>query len=140
MSEKSTKSVRVSGWKCREYVQKLQLFHNSGSNHRHPKGATLWSEQRGDLYVVFSYGYYWPLYINWKGVWFMNKDKDKYSPTTSKHSSQANPLVQCVPMERSLMLMLMASQPHDRDLVTAAHLKLLPEALIPEATKTRIAA
>ena len=139
MSEKSTKSVRVSGWKCREYVQKLQLFHNSGSNHRHPKGATLWSEQRGDVYVVFSYGYHWPLYINWKGVWFMNKDK--YGPTTSKHSSQANPLVQCVPMEQALMVMLMARQrPNPEMIVMAAQLKLLPEALIPEVTQARIAA
>lgn len=126
-----TKSVRVSGWKCREYVQKLQLFHNSGS--------TLWSEWRGDTYVVFSYGYHWPLYINWKGVWFENKDK--YSRTTTKHSSQADPLVQCVPMDRLRMVTLMANQrPSPEMIVMAAQLKLLPETFIPEATQARIAA
>ena len=139
MDTNNTKSVRVSGWKCREYVQKLQLFHNSGSNHRHPKGATLWSEQRGDIYVVFSYGDHWPLYVNWKGVWF--KNKDKYGPTTSKHSSQVNPFVPAVPMEQCLMVLLMARQrPNPEMLVMAAQLKLLPEHLIPEATQARITA
>lgn len=135
----TNKSTRVSGWKAREYVQKLQLFHNSGTNHRHPKGATLWSEQRGDIYVVFSYGYHWPLYINWKGVWFSNKDK--YSPTTSKHSSQANPLVGTVPLDQSLMVLLLAKErPCPEMVVMAAQLKLLPDSLIPEVTKVRIAA
>lgn len=135
----TNKSTRVSGWKAREYVQKLQLFHNSGTNHRHPKGATLWSEQRGDIYVVFSYGYHWPLYINWKGVWFRNSDK--YGLTTSKHSSQANPLVQCVPLCQSLMVMLLAKErPCPEMIVMAAQLKLLPDSLIPEVTSARIAA
>ena len=136
MSEKST---RVGGQSCRPYVQKLQLFHNSGSNHRHPKGATLWSEQRGDIYVVFSYGYHWPLYINWKGVWFANSGK--VSRTTTKHTSQANPLVGTVPLDRTLMVMLLAEErPQPDILVKAAQLKLLPDSLIPEATKARIAA
>lgn len=136
MSEKST---RVGGQSCRPYVQQLQLFHNSGSNHRHPKGSTLWSERRGDLYTVFSYGHHWPLYINWKGVWFANRGK--ISRTTTKHASQAHPLTQCVPLSIVEMeYLVLSGRPQPDILVKAARLKLLPEHLIPEATKARIAA
>ena len=129
MSEKSTKSTRVSGWKCREYVQRKQPFHNSNKQ--------LYGKWEGDLYVVYSYGPHWPLYINWKGVWF--KNKDKYSPTTNKHSSQANPLVGTVPLDQSLMVLLLAKErPCPEMVVMAAQLKLLPDSLIPEVTKARL--
>jgi hypothetical protein len=134
MSEKST---RVSGWKCRTYVQNLIPFHNSGSNIGHPMGATLWGERQGDSYVVYSYGRHWPLYVNWRGIWFSNRDK--YSPTTSKHASQANPLVNTVPLPKiDLEYLVLFEVPHDNDLIEAAKLNLLPEDLIPMAAAKRI--
>ena len=44
-----------------------------------------------DLYVVYSYGYHWPLFIYVKSIdrWFENTDK--YGVTTSKHHSQTHP-------------------------------------------------
>lgn len=134
----SEKSVRVSGWKCREYVQQRKLFHNSGSNHRHPKGSTLWSEQRGDIYVVFSYGYHWPLYINWRGIWFSNVGKA--SRTTSKHASQANPFCPTVPLSGFEMKAIMdAGRPTPEHLVQAATKGItIPEDLIPVVVGQRI--
>ena len=142
MSEKST---RVGGQSCRLYIQKLQLFHNSGSNHRHPKGSTLWSEWATyadgtpSLYVVYSYGRHWPLYINWNGVWFSNTDK--YSRTTTKHASQTHPLTQCVPLSKiDMEYLVLFGRPQPDILVKAAQLKLLSDDLISEVTKARIAA
>lgn len=75
--------MRVSGWKCRDYVRRCEPFQNNG--------RSLWSEWVGDIYVVYSYGRHWPLYACWKGAWF--KNADRYSRTTSKHAVQAHPLV-----------------------------------------------
>lgn len=130
MSEKSTKSTRVSGWKCREYVQRKQPFHNSNKQ--------LYGKWEGDLYVVYSYGPHWPLYINWKGVWFANTSK--VSRTTTKHASQTRPLTQCVPMAKDDMVCLMSYGITLEHMVMAAQLKLLPEHLIHEATQARITA
>jgi hypothetical protein len=43
------------------------------------------------LYVVFSYGQHWPLFVFEKigGTWMVNEDK--FSRTTSKHRGQAHP-------------------------------------------------
>tara|TARA_Y100000004_G_scaffold180703_1_gene225598 strand:- start:252 stop:599 length:348 start_codon:yes stop_codon:yes gene_type:complete len=44
-----------------------------------------------DLYVVYSYGYHFPMYVfdYTTREWYANSDK--YSPTTSKHQSQCRP-------------------------------------------------
>jgi hypothetical protein len=44
-------------------------------------------------YVVYSYGRHFPIYIyvHCADKWFVNKDK--YSPTTSRHQSCCNPYV-----------------------------------------------
>lgn len=54
------------------------------------KGNNMYAEQRGDKYVVFSYGEHFPMFIYDNGTWFENLDN--YSVTTSKHRSQAYPL------------------------------------------------
>jgi hypothetical protein len=84
----------TSGGKAREFVQKLQPFKNNSKSGSGPKGASLWGEwltftDADPIYVVYSYGRHWPLFANWKGVWFANEDKA--SRTTSKHYSQAHP-------------------------------------------------
>ncbi len=105
----SEKSVRTSGWNARQYVQSLTPFHNSGSNHRHPKGSTLWGEYVGGLYVVYSYGKHWPLLANWKGVWFKNTEKS--SRTTNRHRGYVNP-GPAVPMDCAGMKFLIDYGPY----------------------------
>ena len=43
------------------------------------------------IYVVFSYGQHFPMYIfdDAAGLWYANKDK--YSSTTSRHQTHARP-------------------------------------------------
>lgn len=43
-----------------------------------------------NLYVVYSYGEHFPIFVNVNGEWFLNKDR--YSVSTSKHQSQLHPL------------------------------------------------
>lgn len=58
-------------------------------------------------YVVYSYGKHWPLFIYEGGHWYANIDK--YSSTTSKHFTQANPCTgqtQAIPMTTPQMLQI----------------------------------
>lgn len=52
---------------------------------------TAWGKHVDDLYVVYSYGFHFPMYIyDYKAEqWFGNEDK--YSSTTSRHQSYARP-------------------------------------------------
>lgn len=52
---------------------------------------TVYATTVGDLYVVYSYGEHFPMYVydDVACEWFGNSDK--YSPTTSRHQSQATP-------------------------------------------------
>lgn len=69
----------TSNKNCRKLVETHQVF----------RGSNLFSEQRGNIYVVFSYGYHFPLFI-WKDdQWYGNSDG--YSVSTSRHRSQAQP-------------------------------------------------
>lgn len=71
--------MKISNRHARHYVETQQVF----------QGSNCFSEQRGDLYVVFSYGYHWPMFIFRGGKWYENGSK--YSVTTSKHHSQLRP-------------------------------------------------
>jgi len=77
--------MKVSNQKCRELVRNKESFH----------GSNLFGEWIKDKYVVFSYGYHFPLFVFHNGIWYENKDR--YSVTTSKHKKQTNPL--CVLIE-----------------------------------------
>lgn len=134
----SIKSTLVSGQKCRSFVQELKPFHNSGSNRRHPKGSTLWGVQYGELYVVYSYGQHWPLYINWEGIWFSNNDKSP-SPTTTRHRTHANPYVPTLPVPGyNMKHIIELGYPVRELLFRAADLKLVPEHLIAGVTALRV--
>jgi hypothetical protein len=82
--------MRVSNNKAREYVEKLEVFQGSNT-------FAKWLEvgngrQDADkLYVVYSYGSHFPMYIYDKeqGKWLGNKDK--YSRSTTRHQSQLRP-------------------------------------------------
>ena len=61
----------------RDYTTERTQFKNSTES--------VFSKKRQDLYVVYSYGEHFPMYVYDHGVelWFGNADK--YSPTTSKN-------------------------------------------------------
>ena len=77
-----TTTVVTTGQKCRPYVEARRAFRNSN-------GQLFGRHERG-LYVVYSYGEHWPLYIYDGAQWLENSDRT--SVTTSKHRSQARPL------------------------------------------------
>lgn len=74
---------RVSNANARQYVENKQEF----------KGNNTFSELNtiDNIYVVYSYGYHYPMFISKNAQWYENKDK--YSVTTSKHHNQLRPLV-----------------------------------------------
>lgn len=55
------------------------------------KAANIFGQNWGPLYVVYSYGTHWPLYIydSLSDKWFENEDR--YSTTTSKHRTLTRP-------------------------------------------------
>ena len=73
--------LRTSNIKCSELVNKKIEF----------KANNIFSEhiKKDKLYIVYSYGYHFPIYIKYKNTWYENSDK--YSVTTSKQQSQARP-------------------------------------------------
>jgi len=79
-----TKPVRTTNGKCRTLVQERKPFKNSN-------GQLYGKWETPSLYVVYSYGEHWPLFL-WTGrtdTWYQNEDK--FSPTTSHHRTYAHP-------------------------------------------------
>jgi len=71
---------KISNAKAREFVQVRAPF----------VGSNTFAEVISGIYVVFSYGYHFPLFACVNGKWYENGDK--YSPSTSKQKSQLHPL------------------------------------------------
>jgi hypothetical protein len=77
-----TKAPRINGRTCRPYVQARKAFTNSN-------GQLYAVNHTPMLYVVYSYGDHWPLFV-WDGFdWYENEDR--YSNTTTRHRSYAHP-------------------------------------------------
>ena len=78
--------VKTTNYNCRSYVRQCQPF----------VASHLWGEWSNGRYMVFSYGQHWPLFVYEQvtNTWYGNQNK--YSPTTSRHYSQAHPLVEMV--------------------------------------------
>ena len=76
----------ISNQEMSDYVTELQPF----TNHT----ESVWSDDVGDMYVVYSYGTHFPIYMydHKTEMWFGNSDR--YSPTTSRHRSLARPQVE----------------------------------------------
>ena len=70
---------KVANKNCRRLVEKRLEF----------DGSNLYARNIGRLYVVYSYGPHYPMYIYRKGWWYENSDG--YSPSTGKHHSSARP-------------------------------------------------
>jgi hypothetical protein len=71
--------MKTSNVKCRTYVNNRMPF----------QANNLFAENIGECYVVFSYGYHWPLFVFKDNFWYENTEK--YSRTSSKHKSQSYP-------------------------------------------------
>ena len=73
--------VKTSNIKCSELVNKKIQF----------KANNIFSEyiKKDKLYIVYSYGYHFPMYIKYKNTWYENSDK--YSISTSKQQTQLRP-------------------------------------------------
>lgn len=76
-------NMKTTNQKCREYVQNRVEF----------TANNLKGVQVGEIYVVYSYGWY-PLFIHDGEKWYENYEK--YSVSTSKQRTQAHPLVDCI--------------------------------------------
>lgn len=85
MSKISTRSCRSSVQNCREFQCHGSLY---------AKWVTANDGTR--MYVVYSYGEHWPLFVCHEGVWLENEDR--YSVTTSKHRSVSHPHCGTVPV------------------------------------------
>lgn len=87
----SKATPRINGRHCRPFVQDRKAFTNSNGQLYAVKHTPL-------LYVVYSYGEHWPLFV-WDGFdWYENEDS--YSPTTSRHRSNANPYAPTIKRSR----------------------------------------
>lgn len=67
----------------RDYVNRRERFITGNK--------TMYSVIKNDMYIVYSYGEHWPMYV-YDAIgreWFSNKDKS--SRTTGKHTSCARP-------------------------------------------------
>jgi len=77
------RAPKVSNKEARAYVQEKRVF----------KGSNTAGTHRHGHYVVYSYGYHWPLFICLYGSQEWIENGDRYSVSTSKHRSQLHPLV-----------------------------------------------
>lgn len=55
------------------------------------KGNSVYSEIRGDMYIVYSYGYHFPMYVYDQKIEKWIGNSSKYGVTTSKHQSKCRP-------------------------------------------------
>lgn len=73
--------MKIANRDARKFVQQQHPF----------QGNNLFSVAYDDLYVVYSYGTHFPIYIHSTLTrrWYANKDR--YSPSTSRHQSLTRP-------------------------------------------------
>lgn len=92
--------MKIANKNAREFVQKEHPF--DGNNLFAQFGCS--HDTKETWYVVYSYGLHFPMFVKANGIWFENEDK--FSPTTSKHRSQAHPLCPTVLLSTRHMLTL----------------------------------
>jgi hypothetical protein len=96
------KALRIANKSARSMVQMRRPFEGSNlfARENFPQhGASV-------LYVVYSYGEHWPLYVaetdeNNNTQWYTMADK--YSQSTSRQQSQCNPMEDALPLTAGAM-------------------------------------
>jgi len=83
--------MRVSNNKARQYVEKLEEFQGSNTKGIWHSWDNIWEGGPKKLYVVYSYGHHFPMYIydEEQNKWVGNKDR--FSQSTTRHQSQLRP-------------------------------------------------
>ena len=90
--------MRVANKDASKYVNELKEFKGSyNKNAKTRSKATIFAENEPafnlneELYVVYSWGYHFPMYIydRQAGIWVGSNDK--YSSSTTRHQSQCRP-------------------------------------------------
>lgn len=110
----SIKPIRTTNRNARDYVRNGIPFKNSN-------GQLFGHWETPTLYVVYSYGDHWPLFVWDNGEWLENSDK--YSVTTSRHHSQAHPHKDTTHLSRTVLktiIMNRRASYRDHGLKTAA--------------------
>lgn len=96
-------SPRVANKDARVYVINKRPF--KGSNTFGVLVNYINARDRSEIamYIVYSYGYHWPLFVYDFNVrqWFSNCDK--YSASTSKHHTQLSPHEATIPLPAEQM-------------------------------------
>ena len=79
-------------------------------------GANTFARNDDNLYIVYSYGYHWPMFIYSKAnnMWYENISK--YSSTTSKQTTQLRPNVKLNPLYCDQMKEIIHNTPAFYDL------------------------
>ena len=99
---------RIANRNAREYVQKNEPF--QGSN---MFGVFDDDDQGSNTpYVVYSYGYHFPMFIYLGNSWYENSDK--YSVSTSKQQSQTRPTMETVKLNTKDMKKLLWDNTQER--------------------------
>lgn len=83
--------MRVANKNASEYVNELKEFKGSFNKYAKHNASIFAENDMEDLYVVYSYGYHFPMYIydRQAGIWIGNKDK--HSVSTTRHQSHCRP-------------------------------------------------
>ncbi len=81
--------MRICNYEAGTYAARLREFTGSNLYSRRKWVTPSWHQGGTVMYTVFSYSRYWPLYVNFLGVWYENGDYS--SRTTSKHREDARP-------------------------------------------------
>ena len=89
LGDVTMKIIHSSNSGIRSHIDKRELV--VGSFNKTTQSRSIFAEQRENLYIVYSYGTHFPMYVydETVGIWLGNQDK--YSVSTSKHQSQAHP-------------------------------------------------
>ena len=74
--------MKIANKDASEYINRCEPF--KGSN-------TFGEKHKANLYVVYSYGRHFPMYVYDYSTREWYENSDKYSSTTSKHQSQCRP-------------------------------------------------
>jgi hypothetical protein len=73
--------MSIANRDARVFVDSLEPF----------KANNIFAENTGPLYVVYSYGHHWPMFVFNRNTRQWYTHDDRYSRTTSKHRGQAMP-------------------------------------------------